>query len=163
MDADSASGLGGRLLTRAVNLGGGGKLAMLVVLRTVFPGVGRAEVGDASGVATPLEATEVLRVGTAGVDCVFAGRGVGNPEVVTARVRGFMPDGITGTDPEPVELGLDSDASGVSGNGFLVFASGNAGRGPDGGGDVGGGGREVGLCGMAEVVMVAVIDVDIAI
>lgn len=80
---------------------------------------------------------------------------------MTARVGGLTTGVVVCTDPDPVELGLDSEASGVSGSGFLVFARGNAGSGPDGGGEIRGGGREEGLCGIAEV-MVAVIDEDIA-
>lgn len=41
-----ASGLGGRLFTRALVLGGGGKLEILVGFRIVLPGVGKADNGE---------------------------------------------------------------------------------------------------------------------
>ena len=128
-------------------------MPMLLVFRTVFPGDGSADAGGVGNEAA-LEIFVVLSVGTAGVDCVFVGFGVGRPDVVTARVRGLIAGPEIEAEPEPVELGRDSAPSGVSGSGFLVFASGSAGSGPDGGGEIGGGGREVGLCGMADVMVV---------
>ena len=147
-------GLGGRLLTRVLPLGGGGKLPMLLVLRTVLPGVGIAEDGDAAELWVEAEVLSVLSVGTAGVDCVLAVLGVGRPVVVTARARGLIPD------IEPDEGGRVSETSGASTKDFRVFATGRAGRGPDGGGEIGGGALVDGRCGMAEV-MVAVVVVDI--
>ena len=68
MDVDAESGLGGRLLTLKLEFGGAGKEPMLVVLRTVLPGVGSADVGVEVDVEFVLDADVVLRVGTAGVD-----------------------------------------------------------------------------------------------
>ncbi len=61
-------GLGGRLLTRVVPFGGGGKLPMLLVLRTFFPGVGSADDGEIDVFVLDVDALNVLSVGTAGVD-----------------------------------------------------------------------------------------------
>lgn len=55
---DADSGLGGRLETRGVPLGGTGKAPILVVFLSVFPGLGRP-VGGATDV--------VLSVGMLGV------------------------------------------------------------------------------------------------
>ena len=135
---------------------------MLVVLRTVFPGVGIVEEsGDVAVVVEVLfGAVVVLIVGTVGVDWVFTGRGVGKPEVVTDLVNGF-PDGAA--IDEAAEPGRDPRSSGISGNGLedLVFVIGSAGRGAVGGA-VGGGLILEGLCGIAEV-MVVVMAIDIAV
>ena len=128
---------------------------MLVVLRTVFPGVGRAEDGGEGECGYEVVTFVVLRVGTAGVDRVFVGLGVGRPEVVTDRESGLLAGvGIL----EEAEPGRDSRVSGMSGRGFLDFVIGSGGKGPVGGAR---GGRE-GRCGIVEV-MVAVTDVDIAL
>ncbi len=63
-------------------------------------------------------------------------------------------------DKEPEEGGRVSKLSGISIKDFRVFATGSAGRGPEGGGEIGGGGLVEGRCGMAEV-MVVVVVVDI--
>lgn len=87
VDVDADSGLGGKLLTRGLALGGGGNAPMLVVLRTVLPGVGRAEDnGDVAVVEALFGAVVVLSVGTAGVELVLTGLGVGRPDAVTDRV-----------------------------------------------------------------------------
>ena len=70
----------------------------------------------------------MLSVGTAGVDCAFFA--VGRPERVTD-LEGSLEPSEGRVDPD--EPGRDSDASGMSGSGFLVFDMGNAGNGPDGG------------------------------
>ena len=152
VDADVDKGLGGRLLTRGLVFGGFGNAPMLVVLRTVLPGVGIADDGGEVAVEFDVDILAVLRVGTAGVDCVCTGFGVGRPDVVTDRVRGLLIGVAIEEDAEP-----GRDVSGMSGNGFLVFAIGKAGKGPVGGAD--GGGALVGRCGMADV-MVAVTDMD---
>lgn len=158
---DAANGLGGRLFTRELILGGAGKVPMLLVFRTAFPGVGMAADNGELEFELAFDKFVVLSVGTAGVDWVLAGFGVGSPEVVTARVRGLIAGVGIDAEVEPVEPGRDSEASGVSGSGFLVFARGNAGKGPEGGGEIGGGGRDDGLCGMAEDIVV-IADTDIA-
>lgn len=136
-------------------------MAILLGFLIALPGVGSADNGEVDAELS-FAICGVVRVGTVGVDRLFAGFGVGRPEVVTARVRGLMPAFVLiEADTEPLELGRDCDSSGVSGSGFLVFARGRAGKGPEGGGEIGGGGREDGLCGIAEVI-VAVVDVDIA-
>ncbi len=135
VEVEVESGLGGRLLFRAI-LGGAGKAPMLVVFRTVLPGVGRAEIGGDIAPEPGIRLTpEVLSVGTAGVDCVLVGRGVGRPEDVTARVSG-LPAGVAIDEAE--DAGRDSGSSGMSGSGFLVFVMGRAGNGPDGGAEGGG-------------------------
>lgn len=154
------SGLGGRLLTREF-LGGAGKAPALVVLRSVLPGVGRDDTGEGEPVGGVILAV-VLRVGIAGVECVFVGRGVGRPEVVTDRVSG-LPAGVAIDDAE--DAGRLSASSGMAGNGFLVLAMGRAGRGPEGGaegGAEGGGLRSSGRWGMA-LLMVAVAVMDMTL
>lgn len=152
VEADVDNGLGGRLLTRGFDLGGFGNAPMLVVLRTVLPGVGIAEEGGDVVAEPGFDIVVVLRVGTAGVDCVCTGFGVGRPEVVTDRVRGLLIGVAIEEDAEP-----GREVSGISGKGFRVFAIGNAGKGPVGGAD--GGGALVGRCGIADVI-VAVRDMD---
>ena len=99
----------------------------------------------------------MLNVGTAGVDWVFVGLGVGRPEFVTLLVGVFAIDAGTLEDEEP---GLGSSGvSGRSGNAFLVLPIGSAGSGPVGGAVSGGGGRCEGRCGIAEVI-VTVADID---
>ena len=154
VDVDADNGLGGRLFTLGGTFGGAGKAPILVVLRTLFPGVGSAD--DGAELKSALAVEDFLSVGTAGVDCVFVGLGVGNPVVVTDRESG-LPAGVA--IEEAAEVGRESDVSGISGSGFLVFAIGNAGRGPDGGAPAGGGGLR---CGKADVI-VAVADRDIAL
>lgn len=144
------SGLGGRLDTRGLlDLGGSGKAPMLVVLRKVLAGVGKAEEGvpysgDAEEDGVMLaDVSVVLRVGTAGVERIFAGFGVGRPEGVTDRETAARGGGGMA---EPDEPGRASgDASDTSCSGFRVFATGSAGRGPEGGawGEVGGRRRPV--------------------
>lgn len=68
MDVDADKGLGGREFTRELSFGGGGKLPMLVVLRTVLPGVPSAEDKGEGEAGLAFDMPEVLRVGTAGVD-----------------------------------------------------------------------------------------------
>ena len=134
---------------------------MLVVLRTAFAGVGIVDdKGEVEVVDALFGTVEVLSVGTAGVECVFTGRGVGRPEVVTDRDRG-LPEGAA--IEEAAELGRDRDSgsSGISGKGFLIFEMGSAGNGAVGGA-VGGGLIFEGLCGIAEVIVV-VIATDIAV
>lgn len=62
---------------------------------------------------------------------------MGNPEVVTERESGLLAGVAIEDDAEP---GRDSSVSGSSGNCFLVFVIGSAGRGPEGGAPDGGGG-----------------------
>lgn len=146
------SGLGGRLETLELPLGGSGNAPILLVLRTDLPGGGSPEdvVDDGGEVPLPLPEVGcvVLSVGTAGVERALVGFGVGSPEVVTDLC--FAGVGS----PAPEEPGLDS--SGISGSAFLVFEMGSAGNGPDGGasGDVEGRRTPV-------EVMVAVTDADI--
>jgi hypothetical protein len=134
---------------------------MLVVFRTAFAGVGIIDDdGDVDAVDALFGAVAVLSVGTAGVECVFTGLGVGKPEFVTARDTGLTEGAAI---EEAAEPGRDraSGSSGISGKGFLVFAIGSAGNGAVGGA-VGGGLTLEGLCGMAEV-MVVVMAVDMAL
>ena len=105
---------------------------MLVVLRKVLPGVGIAvEVGDVES-----EAIVVFRVGTAGVECIFIGLGVGKPEdeYVTDRESGLLGVAIEAA----ASVGRGSGASGMSRSGFRVFVIGSAGNGPFGGAEGGG-------------------------
>jgi hypothetical protein len=145
-DVDVESGLGGRLETRELPFGGRGKEPILVVLRTVLPGVGMPDEGvEPPGDTTPeCAAPTVLSVGTAGVDRDL---GVGSPEAVTDRVSDLGV--VAGRE------GSGSLASGMSGSGFLVFATGSAGSGPDGGAS----GEVLGRR-MPVDVMVVVVDVD---
>jgi hypothetical protein len=150
VDVDVESGLGGRLLTLAL-FGGTGNAPTLVGLRRVLPGVGSEDAGDGEPVDGDCPEA-VFSVGTAGVECVLVGRGVGRPDVVTARVSG-LPTGVAIEDAE--DVGRESaKSSGMAGNGLR--------SGPDGGaegGAEGGGLRSTGRCGMAElIVAVAVID-----
>lgn len=132
------SGLGGRLDTRGLfDLGGRGKAPMLVVLRKVLAGVGKAEEGVPGGgdaeenVVVVADVSVVLRVGTAGVQRTFVGFGVGRPEGVTDRETAGRGGGGTA---EPDDRGRASaDASGASCNVFRVFTTGKAGKGPEGG------------------------------
>lgn len=131
------SGLGGRLETLGLPLGGSGNAPMLVGLRKVLPGVGMPEDGALGGgeAGGSFEPSAVFNVGTAGVErALDAALGVGRPVVVTDRVPTLDPAvGI-----EEDELVLASGAAGMPGNGFLVFGTGKAGSGPEGGasGDV---------------------------
>ena len=134
---------------------------MLVVFRIAFAGVGIVDdSGDVDVVDALFGTVVVLSVGTAGVDCVFTGLGVGKPEVVTARDNG-LPKGAAIDDAAEPGRDRDSGSSGISGKGFLVFAIGSAGNGAVGGA-VGGGLTFEGLCGIAEV-MVVVMATDIAL
>ena len=81
----------------------------------------------------------MFRVGTAGVDWVFVGLGVGKPVVVTDRVS-ILLVGVAFEELE--EVGRDSGASGISERAFRVFGIGSAGRGAVGGLDRGGRGRK---------------------
>jgi hypothetical protein len=138
VDVDAESGLGGRLLTLET-FGGAGKAPILVVFRRVLPGVGNAEVGvDVPEVA--VGSPVVFKVGTAGVECTFVGRGVGRPEVVTDLVGSLLTDDMD--DAEDAGRESASGSSGISGSGFLVFAIGRAGNGPEGGAE-GGGFRDI--------------------
>lgn len=160
VEVDVDRGLGGKLLTLEF-FGGAGKAPILVVFRSVFPGVGRADTGEGEPVGGVIVDVE-LNVGIAGVECVLTGRGVGRPEVVTARVSG-LPIGVAMDDAE--EGGRLSASSGIAGSGFLVLATGKAGRGPDGGaegGAEGGGLRSSGRCGIA-LLMVAVAVIDMTL
>ena len=157
VDVDAERGLGGRLFTRGLLLGGAGKAPMLVVLRTLFPGVGNAEDCGAD-IEFAFDIKVLLRVGTAGVDCVFTGFGVGKPVVVTDRESGLLA-GVAIEDA--ADVGRESGVSGTSESAFLVFPIGSAGKGPDGGAD-GGGGLCEGRCGIADVI-VAVADMDITL
>ena len=150
-DVEVESGLGGRLDTLGLPLGGSGKPPMLVVLRTLFPGVGKPEEGVADGGESAGVAMAVLRVGTAGDERDLLAFGVGSPEVVTDRVI----FGVGGTADED-EPGLESIASGRSGSALRVLGMGSAGSGPLGGasGELEGRRRPV----EAMVVVVAVID-----
>lgn len=160
VDVDVDNGLGGRLVTLVAEFGGGGNAPMLVVLRTAFAGVGIVDDnGDVDVVGALFGAVVVLSVGTAGVECVFTGLGVGKPEVVTDRDNG-LPEGAAIEDAAELGRDRDSGSSGISGKGFLVFAIGSAGKGAVGGA-VGGGLIFEGLCGIAEVIVV-VIATDIA-
>lgn len=159
MEADAESGLGGRLFWRT--FGGAGKalkLAVLVVLRKVLPGVGRADGGElelaelADELPGTLAKAAVFRVGTAGVVLAFMSLGVGRPEEVTALLGVVEPGAGM---PDAAEPGREASL-GVSGRGLRVLVMGSAGSGPVGGGC---GGREDVLCGSAEV-MVAVADMD---
>ena len=118
-----------------MEFGGAGNAPILVVLRTVFPGAGSAGDSGVGEVEVVLDTNAVLRVGTAGVDWVFTGLGVGKPEVVTDRESGLLAGAAIEDD---AEVGRESAESGTSGNGFLVFPIGSAGKGPDGGADGGG-------------------------
>lgn len=82
----------------------------------------------------------------------MTGLGVGRPEVVTARVSGLMPE------MEPEESGRLSIASTVSPRDLRVLATGRAGSGPEGGGDMGGGGLFDGRWGMADVIVVVAVE-----
>ena len=155
VEVDAESGLGGKLFTRGLVFGGAGKAPILVVFRRVFPGVGRADAADVE-IALPIEG--LFSVGTAGVDWVFEGFGVGKPEVITDLESGLLA-GVAIEDD--AETGLESGVSGISDNGFRVFPIGSAGRGPDGGAE-GGGGLCEGRCGIADVI-VAVAVKDIAL
>ena len=139
--------------------GGAGKDPTLVVFRTVLPGVGNEDPrgGVAAPVVLVLDIDVVLSVGIAGVEWVFTGLGVGRLEVVTDRDNGLFEGAAI---EDAAEVGRESDASGMSGRGFLVLATGRAGRGALGGA-VGGGLIFEGRCGIADV-MVAVAVRDIA-
>lgn len=106
-------GLGGRSEIRGLPAGGKGKAPKLVVLRSVLPSVGMADEGGVGEGEVPspvcLEKSAVLSVGTAGVECVLDGFGVGRPETVTARVggRGVCDVAPGGGTPESA-LGVDS-------------------------------------------------------
>lgn len=120
------SGLGGKLV-RGAPFGGRGNCPILVVFRRLFPGVGSPEGAG--------EASDVLRVGTKGVDCACIGLGSVYPCEVTDRAGNFEVG--VGREDGPVEdVGLESGASGISGRALRVF--GKAGRGPDGGAAAGG-------------------------
>lgn len=164
-DVEAERGLGGRLETRVLTLlfGGSGNAPMLVVLRIVLPGAEIPEAGEAEdrlGEGLDVEvARDVFTVGTEGVERALEVVRVGRPDEVTTRAGAFKPDvGIA--EVVAAVLGLLSEgASGPSGCDFLVFATGRAGRGPDGGasGDVEG---RRGVAEEAIEVMVAVADAD---
>jgi hypothetical protein len=137
VDVDADSGLGGRLLTLVLTFGGAGNDPMLVVFRIVLPGVGSADPGGevAVDVVFVFDIDVVLSVGMAGVEFVFTGLGVGKLEVVTDRDSGLFDGAAI---EEAAEVGLESGASGISDRGFLVLATGSAGKGALGGA-VGGG------------------------
>lgn len=104
-------GLGGRL-DRRVPLGGCGNAPILMVFRSVLPGVGRAD-GLAGGAA---------RVGTLDVECTLVLLSVGNEDRVTER--------------EGVGVGksdVKSTGNGTLGRGLLFLVFGRGGNGPDGG------------------------------
>lgn len=131
------SGLGGKLGSRGLPLGGSGKALMLVVLRRLLPGVGIPdEDGPGCGVVAlcSVEVSVVLTVGTVGVERALDGAGVSGFGLVNDREGGLEP----GSGIEEFEPCRRSDESGMPGNGFLVLGTGNAGKGPDGGasGDV---------------------------
>lgn len=151
VEVEAESGLGGKLLTLAVD-GGAGNCPMLEDFLSVFAGVGRVdddgEVNDV--VEFEAGAVVVLNVGTDGVEFVFTGFGVGNPDVVTDLVCGLLASVAI---DEAADPGRDSGASGMSGKGFLVFAIGSAGKGAVGGA-VGGGLILDGRWGMADVMVV---------
>ncbi len=88
VDVDVDKGLGGRLLTLVI-LGGTGNAPTLVVFLNVFPGVGRADEDDEVLLVFAVDVEAVFSVGTAGVECVLPGLGVGNPDAVTERVIGL--------------------------------------------------------------------------
>ena len=139
VEVEAESGLGGRLLTRGLGFGGLEKAPILVVFRTALPGVGNAEEGVDVELELAFKPAVVLRVGTAGVDCVFMGLGVGRPVDVRERVGVLLVGTEMSKDAEPG--GVSSGVSGMSGSGFLVFVIGSAGSGPDGGAVNGGEGR----------------------
>lgn len=148
-DVEVDSGLGGRLDTLVLPFGGSGKAPILVVFRTVLPGVGMpelgvAEAGDAEDVRTSV--STVLKVGTAGVDLLFV-FGVGSPQAVTARRAGVGGIAEVGGSPE------GSLGSGIPGTGFRVLSTGRAGRGAEGGASGG-----VEGCRRPLEVMIAVMD-----
>ena len=151
VDVDADSGLGGKLFTLGLAFGGAGSDPTLVVFRTVLPGVGSADPGGEGPVdgAFIYDIDVVLSVGMAGVECVFTGLGVGKLEVVTDRDCGLFDGAAI---DEAAEVGLESGASGISGRGFLVLATGSAGRGALGGA-VGGGLTFEGRCGIADVIV----------
>lgn len=124
---DADRGLGGRLVTRDPPLGGTGNVPMLVVFRIVFGRVVFIE-GTSGG--------WLLRVGTAGVELVLNGRGVGRPEGVTERLGIALFLGVVVGSCEGVDLRRDSPpmSLGLSGDKRRVFVTGSAGRGPFGGG-----------------------------
>jgi hypothetical protein len=121
-DSEVESGLGGRLETRAVLLGGSGKAPMLETLRRAGSDVrGVCEcVGDFGGVGKV-----VVNVGTAEAESVLLDLGVGKADEVTD--RGL--DGVA--KPEPDARGRSSGASGILGR--RVLGSGSDGRGLEGG------------------------------
>lgn len=136
-DVEVESGLGGRLETRGLPLGGSGKALMLVVLRRVLPGVGMPDEDGPEGdceVLWSAEVSVVLTVGTEGVERALDGADVSSFELVNDREGDLEP----GRGIEEFEPCRRSDESGMPGNGFLVLGTGNAGKGPDGGasGDV---------------------------
>lgn len=103
---------------------------MLVVFLTVL-GMPEPMGGDGEGAG---RASAVDRVGTAGVELALVGLfGVGRPEMVTARegMDVFFDEG--GGILDAVDVRLDSEA--VASSLYLrVFETGNAGKGPVGGG-----------------------------
>lgn len=107
--------------------------------------------GGRPGALAAAAAVAALNVGTAGVETVFVGRGVGRPD--TERFVGVFGIDI----PEAAEPGLEtlSSSAGTSGSDLRVLAMGNAGSGPLGGGC---GGRELDLCG-SELMFVAMRDI----
>jgi len=149
-EVDAESGLGGKLGTLGLLFGGSGKAPMLVVLRIVLPGVGTPYEGvpDRGDDGRSGVVMVVFKVGTAGVDRVFVGFGVGRPEVVTERVTGFEAG---------VSIAGEADVSGMPDDAFLVFGIGNAGKGRDGGASGEVEGRLIPI-----VVIVAVADADMA-
>jgi len=155
-----ARGLGGRLLKWVLSFGGNGKFAMLAGFFKDLPGVGNADVGGGPGAESVDVARTPLSVGRAGIDCILEDLGVGKLELVTARVRGLIAEGVAGG-ADSLEVGLDLAPLGIAGKGFLFFEIGSAGKGPSGGGRLGGGGRDEGRTGIVEV-MVAVTELDIA-
>ena len=71
-----------------------------------LPGVGNADVGGGPGVESADVARTPLSVGRAGIDCILEDLGVGKPELVTARVRGLVAEGVAGG-ADSLEVGLD--------------------------------------------------------
>lgn len=108
-------------------LGGNGKVPMLVVLRIVF------------GMEVLIEGTSgglLCSVGTEGVEFALYGRGVGRAEGVTDRLGSALFLGVVVGSCEGVELRRDSAPISwlLSVDIRRVLGTGNAGRGPFGGG-----------------------------